>query len=272
MRALQSDWHNGQAARLLPTLLAQLGDDPLPEAAGSARRRLAAWAADPVSAPELSAPLIFERWYLQLAEDLFAERLGDALWSRLLRRNYVLNHALDALILAPDEDSPWWGDERGARVRAAFVTCVARLAEELGADPAGWRWDARHRVTLQHELSMAVPVLGRWLDRGPYPWGGGHATVGRARTRYDRPERVSGAATVRVVIEMTEPMRIWAVIPGGQSGHPADPHYDDQIEPWLHGRHLPVAARFSDAAGTSLRLEPAAAGTSRGSRSLSEGR
>ena len=33
------------------------------------------------------------------------------------------------------------------------------------------------------------------------------------------------------------------VIPTGQSGHPFNPHYDDQIELWLNGQYHPM--RFS---------------------------
>jgi penicillin amidase len=62
---------------------------------------------------------------------------------------------------------------------------------------------------------------------------------------------------VRVVAEMTRPMRVWAVIPGGQSGHPLDPHYDDQTDSWLRGRYFEIPARFEDARGSTLRLEPA---------------
>jgi acyl-homoserine lactone acylase PvdQ len=114
-------------------------------------------------------------------------------------------------------------------------------------------------VQLTHELSAAVPVLGRWLDRGPHPWGGDHATVGRARYRYDRPEVVNGGATVRVVIEMRDPMNVWAILPGGQAGHPLDPHYADQLGPWLRGEQDALWPEFEAATGPALMLEPLAA-------------
>jgi len=257
MRALQMDWRNGQADRLLGPLLAMLGSEPLGASGDAARALLEAWRRDPVNRPEAAAPLVFQRWYLALAEEVFAARLGDALWLRLLRNNYVLNHALDGLILADAPDSPWWRGDRPARVRSAFRAALDGIEAELGGAPAAWRWDARHRVHLAHELSGAVPGLGRWLDRGPYPWGGDHATVGRARYRYDRPERVTAGATVRVVIEMGDPMTATAILPGGQAGHPLDPHYADQLDAWLRGDQDRLGRGFDDARGPTLRLEPA---------------
>jgi penicillin G amidase len=50
------------------------------------------------------------------------------------------------------------------------------------------------------------------------------------------------------------------VIPGGQSGHPASAHYDDQLDAWLEGRLLPMAfdrSAVESRAVTRLRLEPA---------------
>jgi len=256
MRALQMDWYNTQAERVLPRMMAALDGGALDGAAQVAHALLREWQREPLNLPDLAAPLVFEHWYLELATAVFAERLGEELWPRLLRRNYVLNQALDPLILGPP-DSRWWRGDRDAVVRSAFIAAIRRIEGDLGGDPAGWRWDAQHAVHLDHELGDAFPLLGRWLSRGPFPWGGSAATVGRASYRYDRPQWVNHGATVRVVAEMTRPMRVWAVIPGGQSGHPLDPHYDDQIDSWLGGRYFEIPARFEDARGSTLRLEPA---------------
>jgi penicillin amidase len=249
------DWRNSQAERVLPNLMAALDGAVLEGPAAVAHALLWDWQQRPLSVPERAAPLIFERWYLELAEAVFAQRLGGELWQRLLHRNYVLNQALDSLILGP-ADSPWWRGDRDGVVRKAFLAAIDGLEDDLGDEPARWRWDARYAVHLDHELGKARPLLGLWLNRGPYPWGGGTATVGRAGYRYDRPGVVNHGSTVRVVAEMTTPMRVWAVIPGGQSGHPLDASYDDQIQWWLGGRHFAIPARFEDASGSTLELRP----------------
>ncbi len=100
-----------------------------------------------------------------------------------------------------------------------------------------------HRLEFRHALGDVAPLLDRFLNRGRFPWGGGNPTLGRARYAYDRPFEARGGASVRVVLELggedgtaaAQPIRGAAVIAGGQSGHPASPHYDDQLETWLAG-------------------------------------
>lgn len=256
MQALQMDWTNPQAVRLLPALWPAIADAPLEEPAATARSVLDTWRRRPVDDPASAGAVVFEGWYLDLARRVFAERLGPELWARVVRRNYVLNHALDGLLLAAP-DSPWWRAGREATIREAFEASVAASADTLGDDPTTWRWDARHSVRFDHELGSAVAPLRDWLGRGPFRWGGSAATVGRAADNYDRPGVVRRGATVRVVAEMSRPMRTFAVIPGGQSGHPLDRHYDDQIEAWLAGELEPLASTFEEARGTRLVLSPA---------------
>jgi penicillin amidase len=50
-----------------------------------------------------------------------------------------------------------------------------------------------------------------------------------------------------------------AVLPGGQSGHPFDPHYDDQLELYLEGRLRSLAWRqptIADSTVAEMRFEP----------------
>ena len=65
------------------------------------------------------------------------------------------------------------------------------------------------------------------------------------------------AATVRVVAEMSQPIRAFAVIPGGQSGHFLSPHYDDQIDAYLGGALAPLKFTPADVEGDVLLISPA---------------
>lgn len=42
----------------------------------------------------------------------------------------------------------------------------------------------------------------------------------------------------RIVVEMSNPPQAWAVIPGGQSGNPGSPAYDNMIEVWREGNYF----------------------------------
>jgi penicillin amidase len=258
MQALQLDFRNSQAELLLPHMsgaLSGFGSDSERAAAGILRD----WSRAPVNARDSAGALIWEHWYPELARDVFGAELTDELLSRLLRRNYVLNHALDRLILQ-EPGSPWWRGQREALLRDSFARVVADLLEKAGPDPVQWRWDQVQSVHFKHELDGAAPLLGFWLSRGPLPWAGGHPVLGRARYGYDRPFVGRSGATVRVVVgwgrgEQGDP-EVRAIIPGGQHGHPSSPHYDDQLESWLDGELDTLAAVPEDIAGSVTRLSP----------------
>jgi acyl-homoserine lactone acylase PvdQ len=58
---------------------------------------------------------------------------------------------------------------------------------------------------------------------------------------------------MRFVTDARDPAATLAVLPGGQAGHPADPHYDDQLALYLAGeaRRVPWGREASLAAEIS---------------------
>ena len=62
-----------------------------------------------------------------------------------------------------------------------------------------------------------------------------------------------------------------AVLPGGQSGHPASPHYQDGLADWQNGRYHPMLftrERIEKAAEGITLLEPATGFGSNGTSNL----
>ncbi len=252
MQTMQVDWRNGQAEQLLPNLLTWVDTANLDARGQRAHEILSTWAVAPDDLPDSPAPLLYAAWYQALVDTLFADRLPADLYERLLRSSYVLNHAIDQLVLI-DTQSSWWGDGREVMITSALNKAI----EDLSGDLDALRWDAVHAVHLKHELS-GIPLLGRHLSSGPYPWGGGNATVGRARYNHARPYTATGGATTRLVLEMSDPIRAWSIMPGGQSGHLLSPHYDDQTMSWLSGGLVPIAAYPEDLGAAQTTLRPRA--------------
>lgn len=254
MQALQMDWTDGQARQVLPSLLRQLDPTVLSPAADAVLPMLHSWAKDPTASRDSGGALLFQQWYLDIAATVFTEATAE-LYPRLLKRSYLLNHALDHLILhAPY--SPWWRGKQGALLGNALNTTVETISAKQGPDSRAWRLNRQLKLRMQHELGKTVPQLGWLFNRPDQAWGGSTATVGRARYSYARPFVVQTGATVRAVAEMGAVPRVWSVIPGGQSGHPLSRHYADQYRGWLEGELYPIAAEPELVAGAALRLEP----------------
>ena len=66
---------------------------------------------------------------------------------------------------------------------------------------------------------------------------------------------VTFGSSMRWVVDWSQPETALAALPGGQSGHPADPHYDDQVKRFLEGELHPAPwGEESIAAATVSRL------------------
>ncbi|MEM6455873.1 MAG: penicillin acylase family protein [Acidobacteriota bacterium] len=239
--ALQTDTVSVYARQILQRL--RRDADALPADARAVLDRLDGWHGDLAADGAAAAPAVLyvyvERALRRAVFD--DERIAADLSS--LGGRAVLLAALDGR-----SRRPWLDDVSTPDVVETRVDAVARALEagyadaitHMGDDPAAWSYGALHPLMLRHRLD-AVPVLGRWLRRGPYPLGGDGTTVAAwsARWRGDRLPIRSGPS-MRWVMDWADPDRAWAMLPGGQSGHGADVHYDDQIDDFLSGQLRPM--------------------------------
>ncbi|MFO0926780.1 MAG: penicillin acylase family protein [Gemmataceae bacterium] len=68
-------------------------------------------------------------------------------------------------------------------------------------------------------------------------------------------------ASLRIVVDVGAWHNSRFVIPGGQSGNPLSPHYDDLLALWQRGEAVPIAftaAEMRAAATRTLELRPPA--------------
>ncbi|MBZ0089845.1 MAG: penicillin acylase family protein, partial [Thermoanaerobaculia bacterium] len=141
-------------------------------------------------------------------------------------------------------------------LEAAWRDGVARWGEDV----ARWRYAEMRRLSLDHPLGT-LPVIGRWFNRGPFPVAGSATSV----LAFGGPwrgevQQIAYGPSMRLVTDAAEPEATRVVMPGGQSGHPGDPHYDDQIDDYLANRVRPFPwseEGIAAATVSRLRLVPA---------------
>ena len=105
-------------------------------------------------------------------------------------------------------------------------------------DHAAWRWGDTIPLTFRHPLSGGLPLLGRWLDVGPFPQPGTGTTV-KQTTPYLGP-------SMRMVVDFSDLDQSVQNITLGESGQVFSPYYRDQFSAWYEGKSFPML--FSDAA------------------------
>jgi len=177
--------------------------------------------------PENRRAILFE---LAMAE------LDRRTWDELIppgkeRPRYVPSSAT-LLELLHDSTSIWWDDRRTsdavetrdliliASLGAALDTALARYGDPPGD---GWTWSRVRTANIHHVLGL--PGLSRLRL----------AVTGGPSTLSPLGGRGTFGASWRMVVELGPEVRAWATYPGGQSGNPASPRYDDRIRGWTRG-------------------------------------
>jgi len=139
---------------------------------------------------------------------------------------------------------------RDAMMDAALAAAWATAKEQLGAEPAAWRWGTLHQVRIRHPLS-AIPAIAAAFPpiegAGPPGGSGGDSYTVMARWLGKGPGwRTGGGASYLQVIDVGAWDNSVMLNLPGQSNDPRSPHYSDQYAPWIRGEAQPML--FSRAA------------------------
>jgi penicillin amidase len=236
-------------------------------AARAALDHLRAW--DGVVSARSAAASIFELFVAEMVRRTArAKAPKSARWAMGDGTNLVLPHSLFALRrvshvvkLVREQPAGWfhraWPDE----MLAALERVMDTLTRTHGADPARWGWGEVRPVTLRH-LVGGVKPLDLVFNRGPLACGGDSATIPQASVDWLHPTGDPiGIASLRLVIDVGNWDGARAVLPGGQSGNPLSPHYDDQLPLWHEGASIPLLyspEAIARATEKTLRLVPRA--------------
>ncbi len=137
----------------------------------------------------------------------------------------------------PDWFKRSWPEE----IADALATVVRDLKAVHGPGPKRWEWGRLRVLRMRHLLGGR-----RWLHRvfnlGPVPCGGDTDTINQASVFPLTPTAdCKNIASLRTVIDVGAWANSRFVLPGGQSGNPLSPHYDDLFPLWRRGEGVPIA-------------------------------
>ncbi|HCH62925.1 MAG TPA: hypothetical protein DFR83_08980 [Deltaproteobacteria bacterium] len=249
MNALQNDWLEGQAEAILDGLL-----DDVTGSTPEARQCLALlsdW--DRQMMPDSVGAAVWSVFKRELAREMVRNELGEEAASLYMSVSSSSRSVLDS----PARDA-WLGD-RAAVVDAALDHACTWLTEHHGPKSARWTWGRLHPLQLEHPFAEGRKLLKRW-NMEPVDWGGNGSTVNAAGHSWRRSDlRVSGMASLRIVMPLGDLAASCLVHPGGQSGMPRHPHYASHYDAFVAGERLPLWTADDDVARetvSTMRLEP----------------
>ena len=152
-----------------------------------------------------------------------------------------------------DENNPAWGD-RGAGprtpvdevIRETFRLAVHELAKKYGDKITRWRWRDAATLMLMHPFGGSSALAG-FVNRGPLPTRGANNTVNKQQ--FPRIGLVTFPVkygpVLRVAIDLSDLRGSRMSVPGGESGRPSSPHYDDILPLYLRGEGVSMDTDFA---------------------------
>jgi penicillin amidase len=132
------------------------------------------------------------------------------------------------------ERPPHLLDPRAASWDAEMLSAVDDVlnAEVPRDGPLASRtWGERNTARIQHPLSRAVPMLGRWLDMPADRLPGDN--------HMPRVQSPTFGASERMVVSPGHEADGFFEMPCGESGNPLSPHYADGHAAWERGERTP---------------------------------
>ncbi len=225
----------------------------------AAKLREAYAAAPPADATERAALQLFDGWngamevdspaaalFAEFFPALFPEIFADELGADLARTVQSQTNLYATLLRQVLEGDTVWLDRVDTPqkegwpdvIRPAFAKAVARLKQQLGGAPASWTWGRLHTYEATHALGR-VRWLAPYFNRGPFPVAGSPMTVGKMQYPFGTFQ-VNHGASMRQITDFADLNGARVVLPGGESGIPASPHYADDLQLWRTGQSHPL--------------------------------
>ncbi len=155
--------------------------------------------------------------------------------------------------LLENPSSPLWAGEKEymAIVERCLGRTVKELRNDLGDDPAEWRWGRLHFLTFDHVMAQRPP-LGDVFSPGPFSVGGDTNTVLQTAVAPNGPLSTCALApSYRQIVDMGDLDSSRAMYGPGQSGWLGSHHYKDLVDLWLKGESFPMTPK-KDAGDDSM--------------------
>ena len=215
--------------------------------AAEALEVLASW--DGRVAADSPAATVFQLFMAEMARSIAHARApSSAGWALGRASNAIVPYTLLAARrtshtsrLIREQPDGWFDEGWPAAMQSALAAAARTLRSRYGDDRGAWAWGSVRRLTLRHPAGERR-VFSGIFNRGPFPLGGDGNTISQGAPALDDPTAGPMAIpSLRMAIDVGEWGNSRFSLPGGQSGNPVSPHYDDILPLWLRGEGVPIA-------------------------------
>jgi len=254
-RTVQADVHSVPWREMKELVLGVPATDP---AAARALDLLRSW--DGRVTADSAAASVFELWQAEMIRRVCRAKAPNS-WEWAAGKGFTVlsPHSVFSVRrtghlvrLLREKPAGWFGRSWDAEVADAFAAAIGELERSRGAEQSGWAWGRVRPLTFLHPLGARKP-LDRVYNLGPFPCGGDQNTVAQAAVDPLQPSaNPSFVQSMRMIVDLGRFENSRWILPGGQSGNPMSPHYDDQLPLWLRGEGIPIPHTEAEVAAAKL--------------------
>ena len=241
---IQFDSYDLSAEYLRPFVLDAVPDSvrTADDTAIDAYDALASW--DLQNFADSSGAAVWNAMWRNLLELTFHDELTEFLWPDGGARWFEVVRGM-----ATDPDDAFWDDAttpemetRDDIMAAAFASAVDELRDRFGARVQDWRWGALHEVTFRNSSlgESGIGLIEDRFNRGPYEASGSKSVPNAMGWDAAYSYEVDWIPSMRMLVDLGDFSRSYAIHSTGQSGHTDHPNYDDMIPLWLAGENRPM--------------------------------
>ena len=222
MRNLQMDSYSIVAENLLPSILPLVDQTQLNATQKEAYQMTAKW--NKYYTAKQIAPSVFELWSKRLLDEIWKDDFTEKdMPMRYPSRDRTIE------MIQKEPTAKWFDDVNTAKketltdlVNSSFKQTCDSLEKKYGAIGEHWQWGIVKNTNVPHLAK--IPGFGSkklLID-------GSKSTINALNE--------NNGPSWRMVIELGKTPKGHGVYPGGQSGNPGSPFYDDMLNTWAEGK------------------------------------
>ena len=237
---IQFDSRSLPAETYIPLLTGLSSDDSQVQAA---IERLRGW--DMQENQDSVPATLFEIFFMNLISNVLADDIGEDNLEKIPGATQIIfMHDL-----ASQPEARWWDDAGTAQKESredillqSLADAISWLEENAGTNMNAWKWGRIHTITFEDAIlgASGVAPIEAIFNRGPFPLDGSRDLVNAQSWSNSEPAQVGAHPSMRMIVDMSNLEVSRSVIPTGNSGHPYNEHYDDQMPLWLSGQTHPM--------------------------------
>jgi len=222
MRNLQMDSYSIMAENLLPSILPLINNLALNATQKESYNLITKW--DKYFDAKSVAASVFDLWTKRLATEIWDDKFGDAeMPMRYPSRDRTIE------LIQKDPNSKWFDNVKTSKketltdlVNSSFKYACDSLERKYGPIGEEWQWGNFKNSNVPHLAK--IPGFGSKK-----------LLIGGSKSTVNALSETNGPSW-RMVIELGKTPKGHGVYPGGQSGNPGSPFYDNMIDTWAEGK------------------------------------